>query len=355
MKASRRALGGGTVVAVVAVLVSLFGCQETTVEVLPVAAVEVSPTQLSVVQGDHEDLTATPRTSGGQALGGRSVLWASSNPAVASVSSQGQVEGIGPGTTRIQATVEGVSGSADIRVLPGRIMVLSAVALQVEGIAGDAEPIEREVAVMNGGAGTLDGLEASVLAGDGGPTDWLQPTLAAATAPTTLHIRAHVDGLDADRYEARIALSSPRALNSPLHVQVTLDVREPDPVLALDPVSLSLSARAGSHQPATQSVSVMNMGGGLLDGLTTSIHYDAAGPVSWLSVELDGTTAPTEMTLRASARHLSAGDHSAVVRVSSPAALNGVAEVSVTFGVGEQSLGQNLVPERPGVGFGAVP
>lgn len=335
IRAARKALGwamAGTV------LLWVSACQETTVVVLPVAAVDISPAQLSVVQGDQEALSATPRTSGGQALSGRSVEWSTEDPSVASVNSMGQVEGIEPSTTRIHATVDDVTGSALITVLPGRSIVLSTSTLQLEGIAGEAGPVEQELAVTNGGGGTLDGLVMTVHPVDGGPTDWLQPTLAAGTAPTTLHVRAHPEDLAPGNYQARLTLSAPRALNSPVNVDVTLDVREPDPVLDVNPGSLSLSARAGAHEPATQTVSILNTGGGVLGGLTTSIRYEGSGSVEWLSADLDAVLAPTEMTLSGSARHLSPGVYSAVVRVSSPAALNEFAEVVVTFTVGGETL-----------------
>lgn len=315
-------------------LVALSGCEQTAVNVLPVAVVDVSPSQLSIVQGDHETLSATPRTSDGRALAGRSVEWSSDDPGIAAVDAQGEVEGVGPGDTQVQATADGVTGSAALTVLPGRRIVVSTADLQIEGISGESTPVRREVAVTNGGAGTLSGLEAAVVAVGGGPTEWLEATLDATTAPTSLRLRAHAEGLEPGTYEARVTLSAPRALNSPVHLDVTLAAREPDPVLALDPVSISLSAQARSHEPATQTVVVLNTGGGLLSGLTTSVQYTGGGAVEWLSTELKGTVAPTELTLSASARNLQAGSYSAVVRVSSPLALNDFAEVSVSFTVG---------------------
>lgn len=316
------------------ILAALTGCEQTAVTVLPVAVVDVAPSQLSIVQGDHETLSATPRTSDGRPLAGRSVEWSSDDPGIAAVDAQGEVEGVGPGDTQVQATADGVTGSAALTVLPGRRIVLSTAALQIEGISGESTPVEREVAVTNGGGGTLSEVEAAVVAVDGGPTGWLEATLDASTAPTSLRIRAHAEGLEPGTYEARVTLSAPRALNSPVHLDVTLEAREPDPVLALDPVSISLSAQARSHEPATQTVAVLNTGGGLLTGLTTSVQYSAGEEVGWLSAELEGTVAPTELLLSASARNLTPGSYSAVVRVSSPVALNGFTEVSVSFTVG---------------------
>lgn len=334
----RRWVSAPAVWAVAGALPALLGCEQTTVSVVPVSSVEVSPAALEVVQGDEEALSAVPRGGDGQALAGRTVEWSSDNADVASVNGEGRVEGQSPGTTRVHATADGVTGSADVTVLPPRMITVPATTLQLEGVAGDPDPVELEVQVTNGGGGTLNGLGATVLAVDGGSTDWLETTLAGGTAPTSLRVRGHVASLDPGTYQARIALAAPRAVNSPAHIDVTLEVQEPPPVLSLNPVSISLSARAGAREPATQTVTVANTGGGVLGGLNTSIRYTAGGEEGWLTAQLDGTMAPTEMILSALARNLTPGEYAAVVRVSSPVALNGYAEVNVSFTVGGNDL-----------------
>lgn len=51
----------------------------------------------------------------------------------------------------------------------------------------------------------------------------------------------------------------------------------------------------------------------------------------WVSAEIEGTAAPTELILSASTRTLTAGSYSAVVQVSSLVAPNNFAEVGVSF------------------------
>ena len=85
-----------------------------TVNPVPVASVSVSPASASVLVGATTQLTATVRDGAGTTLTGRTVTWATSAAAVATVSSAGLVTGVAAGTATITATSEGVSGTATI-------------------------------------------------------------------------------------------------------------------------------------------------------------------------------------------------------------------------------------------------
>ena len=87
-----------------------------TVTLVPVASVEVSPSSTSIQEGGTTQLTATTRDASGVVLSGRTVIWSSSNNAVATVSGTGLVTGVSSGTATISATSEGKTGSATITV-----------------------------------------------------------------------------------------------------------------------------------------------------------------------------------------------------------------------------------------------
>lgn len=96
---------------------SATGTAEVTVLPRPVASVEISPAEGSIMEDETLQLNATARDVDGNVLTGRSVQWTSSAPSVATVSSTGLVTGVttgGPAT--ISATSEGQSGSAQITV-----------------------------------------------------------------------------------------------------------------------------------------------------------------------------------------------------------------------------------------------
>jgi alpha-tubulin suppressor-like RCC1 family protein/uncharacterized protein YjdB len=82
----------------------------------PVASVMVTPASTALLLGVTTQLTATVRDANGVAIRNRPVSWTSDNAAVASVDANGVVTGVGPGSARVIATSEGVSGTAAITV-----------------------------------------------------------------------------------------------------------------------------------------------------------------------------------------------------------------------------------------------
>src|SRR5437899_6183513 len=87
-----------------------------TISNVPVASVTVSPVAAGLTVGATTQLTATPEDSTGTALTGRAVTWATSNPAVATVSASGLVTGVAAGSATITATSEGQSGTSALTV-----------------------------------------------------------------------------------------------------------------------------------------------------------------------------------------------------------------------------------------------
>lgn len=82
----------------------------------PVASVVISPAVDSLDLGGTRQLTAQPRDAKGNPLSGRTIAWATANPAVATVSESGLVTAVAIGSTFITATSEGRTGNATIVV-----------------------------------------------------------------------------------------------------------------------------------------------------------------------------------------------------------------------------------------------
>ena len=83
-----------------------------------VSSVAVAPPTANVVVNTTLQLSATPRSADGAAISGKTVTWSSLNNAIATVTAQGLVTGVGSGTVQINAAVDGISGSATITVGP---------------------------------------------------------------------------------------------------------------------------------------------------------------------------------------------------------------------------------------------
>jgi uncharacterized protein YjdB len=93
------------------------GTASVAVSSVPVASVSVAPATASLPVGQTVQLTATPKDASGNPLAGRVVTWASSNTALATVSSSGLVAGVAAGSATITATSEGQSGSSTVTVI----------------------------------------------------------------------------------------------------------------------------------------------------------------------------------------------------------------------------------------------
>jgi len=88
------------------------GGAPVTVATKPIGSVAISPNPASATIGQSAQLSAVVKDAAGAALVGRSITWASSNAAVASVSSTGLVSAVGAGSSTISATADGISGQA---------------------------------------------------------------------------------------------------------------------------------------------------------------------------------------------------------------------------------------------------
>jgi uncharacterized protein YjdB len=98
-----------------------------TVTSVGVASVRVTPSPGTVQQGRTLQLTAEALDAGGRVLTGRSVIWNSATPTVASVSSTGLVTGISVGTANVTATIDGVVGTVAVTVTPTAVATITIV------------------------------------------------------------------------------------------------------------------------------------------------------------------------------------------------------------------------------------
>ncbi len=306
------------------------GCEKLNVTVAEVITVTVTPDPVSLMEGQTHQLAATLEDEAGRPLSGRSISWTSQAPGIASVDEAGLVTALAEGQTLIQASADGVTGSAAVTVTPGPRIELSRTEVEFEAVEERGDPFPVAVFITNVGAGTLSGLSADVThtQGAGG---WLAATLDGSTAPTTVTLSVATTGLLPGNYGAVVSVVAEGARNSPQTIQVDLTL-ERGPAIGLSATSVWFQADPGGADPAPQAVQVTNTGGFTLSGLSSSIEY-VAGAASWLSADLTGTTAPTTLNLQASMAGLGAGTYVARVSVKSGAATNSPQTLDVTLEV----------------------
>ncbi|MFN2325198.1 MAG: beta strand repeat-containing protein, partial [Gemmatimonadales bacterium] len=109
--------------AIVLVAAAVLGCaggdENTGVGgVLVVSQVVVEGGNRIVLVGGTRQLQATPRTSTGIAVPGKTVTWSSANNGLAQVSSDGVVTGVAAGVVSISAVVDGITGRIELEVRP---------------------------------------------------------------------------------------------------------------------------------------------------------------------------------------------------------------------------------------------
>ena len=108
---------------------------------------------------------------------------------------------------------------------------------------------------------------------------------------------------------------------------------EPPALIIVSSPSVALAAAASDPSPASHALSITNGGGGTLGGLTTTVSYGDNQPGGWLTATLGSTSAPTTLTLDASAGSLAAGTYTGTVAVDAGEASNSPQSVAVTFTV----------------------
>ncbi len=157
---------------ITATIDGVLGSSVLTVQPVPIASIEVSPSAEGLIVGAQLQLAATPRSATGVALPGRSIAWSSSTPSRASVSSTGVVTALSPGTATITATAEGVNGSARITVSLVPIDTLSLTPQSSTVAAGQSLQLVARIVDANG----------ALLSGRSLTWNTDQPTIATVNA-----------------------------------------------------------------------------------------------------------------------------------------------------------------------------
>jgi adhesin/invasin len=328
-----------------ALLLVVNGCGEETVTAVSPASVSVSPEQATVSVGEALQFSATVRDASGNILPGRQVQWSSTAAGVASVDAGGLVEGLSPGSAAIEASVDGVTGSATLEVEPPPQISLDPADIHFQAEAGQPATEPRTVAITNAGGGSLAGLSTSVVYAPDGPEGWLSTSLSSTQAPASLQALASAEGLQPGSYRADVEVRAPAAENSGVAVAVRFDVGEGPPSIAVSSAALGFSSEEGEGPPPSQTVTVTNGGGGDLSGLSFPVSYPDGEPSGWLSVQASGTTAPVQLTVRVNPDGLSSGTYDGFIDVTSPVAANSPVRIQVRLTLGSPPPRIELVPE----------
>ena len=119
-----------------------------------VASVTVTPGTAAGTIGQTAQFTAVAKNARGSVLTGRTVTWSTGNSAVASVSSTGLATATGGGTTTVNATIGGVTGSASVSVT-GPVITVGSIVVTPGTATGNVGESAQFAAAVKDLTGTL--------------------------------------------------------------------------------------------------------------------------------------------------------------------------------------------------------
>jgi len=129
-----------------------------------IAGIEVPALSMPLAAGATHRLTATPRNANGDPRTDIALTWTSENPSIATVDAAGLVHALKPGSTKIRAAADGVTGETSIQVVKNSVTALEISPANATAKTGDVlhfaakakngSPISTEVAwsLQNSGA-----------------------------------------------------------------------------------------------------------------------------------------------------------------------------------------------------------
>ena len=228
---------------------------------------------------------------------------------------------------------------------PPPILRLSPSTLQFSAVSGGASPARQPVAAVNGGGGTLAGINIVSITYGGSESPWLDATISG----TTVSIGVSPSKLPAGTYTASVVVGSATGGNANLSVTFTVTA---GPILQLSPTSVSFSGVSNGPNPPRQSVSIVNGGGGTLAGLAVSnVTYPGLPPSLWADATLTGTT----LSVGATPAKLPPGNYTATILIVSSNGGNATLNVGIAVAAPPPVLGLTPNALTFGALFGSAP
>jgi len=240
--------------------------------------------------------TSSTSTSGGGSAGGRSM-------------SRLAAEMSGLTQLLSSPSAPGISVNPAIRTSP--------TSLSFSAQQGGSNPFAQTVTISNTGGGTLNwSANAS--------TTWLSVSPASGTSIGAVTVTVGTAALTAGTYNGVITITATGASSMTVPVTFTVTTAPVPPAIGASPTSLAFTATQGGSNPANQTLSISNTGGGTL-------NWSASPNTTWLAVSPASATGNGTLTVSASTGILTAGSYTGNIILSATGASN--ITVPVTFTV----------------------
>ena len=192
----------------------------------------------------------------------------------------------------------------------------SPISLSFTAQQGGADPAPQTLSISNTGGGTLS-WSASETA------TWLTLSTTGGIGNGSVTLTATTGSLSVGTTSGTVTLSGGTGV-TPVTVPVTFTVSAA-PAIGANPTALSFTATAGGANPANQTLSISNTGGGTL-------NWSASDSATWLTLSPASGTGNGTVTLSATTGTLAANTYTSTVTLSGAAGVTPVT-VPVTFTV----------------------
>ena len=179
---------------------------------------------------------------------------------------------------------------------------------------GGGNPAAQTLTISNTGGGTLTWTASEGLS-------WLSVSPASGTGNGTITVSATTGSMAAGNYTGSISLTAPGATTVMIPVSFAVTAAPVPPAIGVSPTSLSFTAQQGGGNPAAQTLTISNTGGGTLT-------WTASEGLSWLSVSPASGTGNGTITVSATTGSMAAGNYTGSISLTAPGATTVMIPVS---------------------------
>ncbi|MEK6641780.1 MAG: BACON domain-containing carbohydrate-binding protein, partial [Nitrospirota bacterium] len=175
--------------------------------------------------------------------------------------------------------------------------------LAFTAIQGGSNPAAQTLSVRNTGGGTLTWSASET-------TGWLALSAGSGTGNGTVTLQATTGALATGTHTGSVILTGGTGV-TPITIPVSFTVTAAPvpPAIGATPTSLAFTAIQGGSNPAAQTLSILNTGGGTL-------NWSASENAGWLALSAGTGTGNGTVTLQATTGALATGSHTGTLTLS---------------------------------------
>ncbi|MBI1747735.1 MAG: hypothetical protein HYR55_14275 [Acidobacteria bacterium] len=185
------------------------------------------------------------------------------------------------------------------------------------GTQGCTNPPNQILSITHTGDGVLNWSVSS-------DRPWLLVTPPSGTSPSQIAVAVNMSGLLSGTYIGTITVTAATALIPVNTATVTLVVGNQIPIITMTPTAATFQAVQSGPNPACQTGSITNTGGGTL-------NWTASSNQPWLSISPQSAVAPSQVSLCVSSGGLLAGNYTGTITVTSTCAANSPQSIPVNL------------------------